>query len=119
VKKLLLAASATTFLLGMPAKAANPYDWDLIGVHVTVVEATYIPDHVTFQIDTNVPSTPACPAGSWLVWQGQGPDALSKQANVEAVYSLLLAAKLTHNTVNVFGNNGGTFCATVVFIHIQ
>jgi len=118
VKKLLLAASVTTFLLSTPAKA---YDWDLVGVHVTVVEATYIPDHVTFQIDASTPSNPACPAGSWLVWPGQGPDALSKQANVEAVYSLLLAAKLTHNTVNVFVNNGNVegFCSAVVYIHIQ
>jgi hypothetical protein len=98
---------------------AMAYDWALSEVHVTVVEASYIPNAVTFQID--VAAGTSCPAGSWLIWQGQGSDAQSKQANVEGVYSLLLAAKLTHSTVNVFGNNGsaGGFCAGVVFIHMQ
>ena len=96
MRKLLPAASAA-IMLSQPAMAL---DWSLSGVHVTVVEATYMPNAVTFQIDGNAGSS--CPAGSWLIWPGQGSDASSKQANVEAVYSLLLSAKLTHNSINIF-----------------
>ena len=115
-KKLILAATVTLLLSSVSAIAA--YDWNL-SAHVVAVEATYIPDHVTFQIDG--PAGTSCPAGSWLVWPGQGTDAVSKQANVQAVYSLLLAAKLSYDTIDLFGNNGNVqgFCAAATFIHLH
>jgi hypothetical protein len=109
------------FALGIISWSSAPaarYDWSLSGVHVVAVEASYMPDHVTFLIDGNAG---LCPAGSWLIWPGQGPDAASKQANVRAVYSLLMAAKLSSDTIDLFGNNGKVddFCAAAVFIHLH
>jgi hypothetical protein len=97
------------------------FDWQVYGVHVVVVEGTYIPNQVTFQIDANIPSSPPCAAKSWLVTPGQGSDAPSKQANVEAIYTLLLAAKLNAATIDLFGSNGnvGAFCATAIYIHLD
>ena len=110
MKKLLIATSAALLLSSTPSMA---FDFEQLGVRVTVVEATYIPDQVTFQINKAVGN---CAAGTWLTWRGRGLDTLSQQINVEAVFSLLLAAKITGNTVNVYGDNAGCM---IRFIHMQ
>jgi hypothetical protein len=48
------------------------FDWAFGQVHVTIVEVTFIPDRILFQIDTAVGP---CPANTWLTWRGHGPDA--------------------------------------------
>jgi len=72
-----------------------------------------VPDHVTFHADA---ATGNCTAGTWLTWSGQGADDEAKRDNVKAVFTMLLAAKLSQTTVNLFGNNAN--CA-VTFIHLQ
>ena len=122
MKKLLIATSVMALLSGKFAIADDRFDWDKAEVHVIAVEATYMPDRVTFKIDADIASNPPCPKFTWLVWPGRDPlSTQSPQANVEAVYSLLLAAKLTQTTINVFGRNGNVdgFCASVRFIHLQ
>jgi hypothetical protein len=111
-RQAMIAASTLLagLLIGSPAMA---WDWNGLGVHITVVEPTYIPDRITFQADATLGP---CPAGSWLTWKGQGADAVAKQSNVEAVYALLLAAKLSGITVNLFGDNAG---CVATFIHLQ
>ena len=94
---------------------ADPrFDWEINGVHVTSLEASYIPNYYSFTIDGS--ANTACPVGMWLTGgYGQGG------ANVEAVYSLLLAAKLTQTPVHVYGKlpggPAGSQCE-VVFIHL-
>jgi hypothetical protein len=122
VKKLLIATSAMALLSGKLAIADDRFDWQQPQVHVTAVEATYMPERVTFKIDTDIGSNPPCAKETWLVWPGRDPvTTQSPEANVEAVYSLLLAAKLTQTKVNVFGRSGNVdgFCASVRFIHLQ
>ena len=111
MKKLFALAVLATLLSNTSAMAS---DWQVIGVHVTVVEATYVPTIVDFQVDTAAGSS--CPAGAWLTWKGQGPDLQAQRDNVKAVYALRLAAKLSQTPVNIFGNNAG---CVVTFIHLQ
>jgi hypothetical protein len=112
--------AASTLLAGLVVGSpVMAWEWNGSGVHITVVEPTYIPDRITFQADTafSDPSRGvACPAGTWLTWKGQGADAGAKQSNVEAVYSLLLAAKLSGITVNLYGDYAGCMAT---FIHLQ
>jgi hypothetical protein len=123
VKRLLIATSVIVLLSGKFAIADDRFDWQQPQVQVIAVEATYMPDRVSFKIDTDIDkSNPPCPKGTWLVWPGRDPiSTQSPQANVEAVYSLLLAAKLTQTKVNVFGWSGNVdgFCAGVRFLHLQ
>ncbi len=93
-------------------KAPQPFDWGG-GGHITLVEGTYMPNQITFQTDANLGS---CTAGSWLTWEPKGTDTETKLANVDAVYTLLLAAKLSGEAVNLFGNNSG---CQVLFVHLR
>lgn len=105
---LLLAAISIT-----PAIAFT--DWSVTKAHVTLIEGTYVPGIVNFTID--VPAGP-CAAGAFLQYNGQGSDPAS---NVKAVYALLLTAKISGQTVNLYGSNTLTsngWCL-VQFIHIQ
>lgn len=99
-----LIALLATCALASPASTQPAYDWQLSGVHVTAIEATYMPTAVLFTIDSNAGS---CGAGSWLKWNTIDADAPTAQANNKAVYALLLASKLSGSTVRVFGSNAG------------
>jgi hypothetical protein len=92
----LFVAGAT--LSPFSSALADPrFDWEINGVHVTSLEASYIPNYYSFTIDGS--ANAACPVGMWLTGgYGQGG------ANVEAVYSLLLAAKLTQ-TLSTYMEN--------------
>jgi hypothetical protein len=113
MEKLFSLVLFVTALLSTPGITDPRFDWSTEGAHVIVVEGTYIPDHNFFKIDADAGSQ--CPAGTWLKWPGQGPDTLAQQKNVEAVYSMLLAAKLSNSRVNVFGRDQD---CTVNFIHL-
>ncbi|SRR5216684_5718950 len=124
--KNLLFVSVLTLLLSTPAMAS---DWQAIGVHVTLLEATYMPQQVTFRVDANAGN---CTAGAyWLIWNGHYAD---PPANAKAVYALLLAAQLSGKTINIWGNNkkvgpgpdpshpfggGNVESCEVVAIHLQ
>jgi len=102
MKKLVASFAACAFAL--PASAQPAYDWAVSGVHVTAIEATYMPSAVLFTVDTNAGS---CGAGTWLKWNGIDADQATAHANNKAVYALLLASKLSGSTVRVFGSNSG------------
>ncbi|QNM94834.1 hypothetical protein [Chitinimonas koreensis] len=88
------------------------YDWNVAG-RVKVVEGTYVPDSVTFNIDVAAGN---CPAGGWLTWSSPSSDPSTRRDNVKAVYALLLTAKATGGTVTLFGSNNG---CKVEFIHLS
>jgi hypothetical protein len=76
--------------------------------HVTLVQSTYMPTNIQFEVDTG---TPSCPAGHWLTWANANVD------NNKATYSTLLTAIAADKPVLYFVNNGDTGC-TVIFLDI-
>lgn len=98
-------------LSAMPALA---YDWSASGAHVTVLEASYMPSSITFAVDASMDAS--CPAGSWLTYRGQGPDAASQLENIKAVYAMLLGAKLSGQTLDLYGNDAGCL---VTYVHLK
>lgn len=68
---------------------------------VTVVEPSYLPGVVVFQMDTgNV----TCPAGAWLKWQNSEPQ------NNKAIYATLLTALIAGKQVRFHIDDGDTTC---------
>lgn len=108
MSKLLSIATAAI----LAASPANAYDW-MIEAHVTVVEASYMPDRVTFAID-QAPST-SCPVNTFLIWEARGSDAATRAASSQGVLSTLLTALVGQRTVRLYGSNTG---CSIQFIHI-
>ena len=102
MKKLL--AFLATCAMAVPASTQPAYDWQISNVHITAIEATYMPTAVLFTVDTNAG---ACGAGTWLKWNGIDADQATAQANNKAIYALLLASKLSGSTMRLFGSNAG------------
>jgi hypothetical protein len=100
-------------MLSFMAPAAIAYDWNVTTAHVTVLEASYMPNYISFEIDQNAGTS--CPSGSFLIWSPPSGDEQQQIANVNAVYSTLLTALASGKTVQLFGNNAG---CNVVFVHI-
>ncbi|PSB00973.1 hypothetical protein [Merismopedia glauca] len=94
------------------ASPAFAYDWQVISAKVTVVEPTYMPTSISFQINQNAGS---CPAGTWLVWNGQGTTDIDKKDNSKAVLAALMTAVNSNKSINVFGFNSG---CKIQFIHL-
>lgn len=78
---------------------------ELATSRVTVVEATYMPNAVTFMMETG---TASCPAGHWLKWQK------SADSN-KAVYAALMTAVATGKKISFYVNDGDTSCVGVFF----
>ena len=100
MKKKLLALLPLLLASSVDAYA---YDWG-ITAHVTIVEATYMPNLITFTIDKNAGT---CAAGTWMSWPGQGATTADKQSNAKAVMALLMTAEVTGNSINLYGVNSG------------
>jgi len=105
MKRLVISALILNLLLSTPGMAQPSYQWELHGVHVVAIGGQDMPDLATFTVDQNPPPSANCEAGNFLLWPGQGADTLTKRRSVEAVYAMLLAAKLTKNPIDVYGNN--------------
>lgn len=73
---------------------------------VITVEASYMPNSVTFRLDAG---TTTCPTGVWLTWQK------SADSN-RAAYALLLTALTAGKTVTFYHQTGS--CAGE-FLHIS
>jgi len=101
----------TSLLVVAPAFA---YDWQASGAHVTVLEASYMPSSITFAVDASMDSS--CPAGAWLTYRVQGPDTASQLENIKAVYAMLLGAKLSGQTLDIYGNDAGCL---VTYVHLR
>lgn len=100
-------AALVLALLVCGTAVAGPTDWEVAAAHVKVVEGTYMPNSITFQIDQNAGSVAQCAAGNFLEYVGTSAD------NSKAVYALLLSSKLAGQTVTLFGSNtlgGDGFC---------
>jgi hypothetical protein len=83
------------------------------GAKVTFIEATYLPGSVRFKLSLG---DATCPAGSTFVWSNPSTE------NVKMVMSLLMAAKLSNQSVYAWyegstGCPGGT--GTVTFIGLE
>jgi hypothetical protein len=74
--------------------------------HITVLESTYMPTSISFQLDVG---NAACPAGKWLKW--------TNTASMQATYSTMLAALLAGRKVNFFINDNDATC-TGQFFHV-
>lgn len=90
------------------AFALNP-DW-ASATTVKSIEATYMPDSIRFSVNS---SNGSCPAGTFFIWNGSPSS--NPQANVRAIYALLVTAKSTNQTIILYGSN--TNC-TPLFIYI-
>lgn len=99
-------------LLSSAALPAGANDWSIL-TRVTSVEATYMPGHISFKVDTAAGN---CPAGTFLTWASQGSTEAAKIANVNAVYAGLISALHSNRQVTLFGVNSG--CA-VQYIHFN
>ncbi len=108
-KAALTAMVAAAMLTADPSQA---YDWG-VGVKIASVEATYMPGIVAFTIDRAVGS---CAVGQQLLYVPSGATAELKAHNANAVFSLLISARLTNQTVVITGNNAN---CTVLFVNMQ
>ncbi|WP_062270578.1 DUF5992 family protein [Endozoicomonas arenosclerae] len=74
---------------------------------VTIVESTYLPGKVTFQMDAG---HSVCPAGAWLKWQ-------KETENNKMVYSSLMTALVSDKKVRLYIEEGDDTC-TGRYIHL-
>jgi hypothetical protein len=103
VAKFANSATLNKIAFSTVAIALAPASWALetVVAHVTIVETTYMPAQIGFQVDIGSTS---CPAGTWLKWINANPD------NVKSAFALLLAATNSGNRIQYFINNGDTNC---------
>ena len=81
--------------------AARANAWDTnVTARVTVIEASYAPNSVPFQIDQ---AFGTCPLGSFLTFQAMGATVAEKAASAAGAMSALVTAQATKNRVVVFG----------------
>ncbi len=78
------------------------YDWSVGGAAVTILEPSYMPGHIAFQIDKG---SAACPSGTWLVYFGQGSTTETQQQNARVTYATLMSAMLSGKKVSIYGAN--------------
>jgi len=104
-KALVIAAVAVGVLGLLVWRSAHAAE--VVTARVTLVEPTYMPNVVSFQIDKPFPS---CPLGSWLTWN-KGPD------NNRAVYAALLSAMSSGKRITLYINSGDTTC-TGQYLHV-
>lgn len=109
LKKLIGVSAFVAGLFG--ANPAYAYDWATT-VNVTVIEASYVPTSVDFQVNAAVGT---CASGAWLNWTVRGSDEATQIANVQAIYALLLTAKASGKQVFIAGTNSG---CTVQFMYL-
>lgn len=75
---------------------------------VTMVEPTYMPERITFRMDTG---NNTCPAGNWFTWR-------KDEKNNRAVYAGLLTAMISGKTVNFVLEDNATDCVGS-YLHIK
>lgn len=71
---------------------------------VTILEPSYLPGTVAFQMDSGVPT---CPSGTWLFWRN------ADQQNNKAVFATLMTALTTGKQVRFHINDGDTTCSGI------
>jgi hypothetical protein len=91
------------FVLSVFPVPAMALDWST-NAHVDVIEGSYLPTQLNFQIDVAAGS---CAAHSWLFWNSHGSNDTEKHINIQGVYSLLLTAHASGKQIWLAGNNTG------------
>ena len=81
-------------------------------VKVTVIEVTYMPTNLIFQVNQTIGT---CAAGTMLTWTPQGSTQDLKDKNAAAVLAGLMTAKATGSSVRLYVANSG---CKVEFIHL-
>lgn len=109
-RKLISAAAVATLMIASGGAKAQSYDWAVLG-GVTSIEATYMPN--TFRFALNV-AAGSCAAGTYLTWNGVGSTVADQQANVKAVYAMVLTAKVAGGGMRIYGTNAG---CTVTYVY--
>lgn len=84
------------------ASPAHAIDWS-VNANVVTLEATYMPGYIVVAISGNAGANPACAAGRLLTYTPSGADATARAQNANAVFSLLLSAKLANKAVTFTG----------------
>lgn len=81
---------------------------------VTFLEATYMPASIALKIDAPLG---ACATGTLLRYYPQGADATVQALNIQAVFSLLLTAKVSNQNVILTGYSAD--CTVVRFVTLN
>jgi len=100
MKGMLLAGAA------LSAWSGSASAMESVQAKVITVEASYMPNTVSFSLDAG---TATCPAGVWLLWQ-KGAD------SNKAAYALLLTALTTGKTITFYHQAGS---CVGEFLHIS
>jgi hypothetical protein len=88
--------------------AFNSNALETITGKVTLVEATYMPGTITFNMDTG---NSTCPKGTWLKWS-------KTDENNKVTYSTLLTALVSGNKINFYIKDNDTTC-TGAYLHLK
>ncbi|SFI81244.1 hypothetical protein SAMN02799626_00569 [Caulobacter sp. UNC279MFTsu5.1] len=108
----LVALAAAVVVCVAPSFATAQSAPDIAaGTKVTFLEATYMPNSITLKIDAPFG---ACAAGTLLRYFPQGADAGAQALNIQAVFSLLLTAKVSNQRVILTGYSAD--CTAVRFV---
>jgi hypothetical protein len=87
------------FIFFVLCSSASAFTWNQVS-KVTVVEATYMPGLVSFQLAT-MPGD--CSGGRWLLWYGKGSNENEKFSNAKSTFVALIAALASGNSINIYG----------------
>jgi hypothetical protein len=80
--------------------STNTFALEYIRGKVVILEPTYLPGTITFQLDNG---NATCPKGRWLKWA-------KTEENNKAVYATLMAALASGKSINFIINDNDTQC---------
>jgi hypothetical protein len=118
----MLAAGFICVLLSTRVSAYDqPIAYGIGGTIVTIIEPSYLPDSIWFQINAPVAN---CAVGEWLSYDGgsahpPGTDEAKRQSAVKAAYAGLLTALVAGRKVDIYAaNKVQAGVCRVEFMHI-
>ena len=86
-------------------------DWNVTGAHVTWLTGINAPTEILFRLDKGVN---ACPAGTFLSFNPVGGTDAQRVANANAQLAMLLTARSTGGTLQIYGANSGCKVASII-----
>ena len=89
------------FILLLIVSAPHAHALERITGKVIIVEPTYLPEAITFQMDAG---SRTCPKGKWLKWK-------KNTENNKLVYSTLMTALISGHQINFYVNDNDTNCS--------
>lgn len=91
IKKVLLSLIFTLSLVCVKVHAV-----ELVTGKVKLLESSYMPDVILFQLNVG---TTSCPSGTWLSWRNPNVN------NMKATYATLLVALSSRKSINTYLNS--------------